>query len=206
METASGWEEATVRVARGRRFASGIVVSPHGRTARIPTFTVWQRTALMLLALLTTAACAAGSIRDGAYRDPHDRFTLRLPPARWQLASLDGAALAFRAPDLDAGMGLRVDCDSPEPGPLPWVARHLFFGLSNKRIDASERLTRSDASGVRTRLRARLDDRPVEVDAVTMRRESCLYDFVYVAPPERFEEGQPDFDAFVRSWSPLPRP
>ena len=206
METDPGGEEVAARVGQRCRFASGIVVSPHGRTARIPTVTVWQRTALMLLALLTTAACAAGSIRDGAYRDPHDRFTVRLPPVRWQLASLDGAALAFRAPDLDAGMGLRVDCDSPEPGPLPWVARHLFFGLSNKRIDANEPLTRQDASGVRTRLRARLDDRPVEVDAVTMRRESCLYDFVYVAPPERFEDGRPDFDAFVRSWSPLPRP
>ena len=189
-----------------RRFPSGILVSFHGRTARIPTFTVWQRTALMLLALLTTAACAAGSIREGTYRDPHDRFTVRLPPARWQLASLDGATLALRAPDLDAGMGLHADCDSPEPGPLPWVARHLFFGLSNTRIDANERLSRGDASLVRTRLHARLEGRPVEVDAVTMRSGSCLYDFMYVAPPERFEEGRPDFDAFVRSWSPGPKP
>jgi len=189
-----------------RRFASGILASFHGRTARIPTFTVWQRTALMLLALLGTAACAAGSVRDGTYRDGHDRFSVRVPPARWQPASLEGATLGFRAPDLDAGMGLRADCDNPEPGPLPWVARHLFFGLANTRIDANERLSRADASLVRTRLHAWLDDRPVEVDAVTMRSGSCLYDFMYVAPPERFEEGRPDFDAFVRSWSPGPTP
>ena len=189
-----------------RRFASGILASFHRRTARISTFTVWQRIALMLLALLGTAACAAGSIRDGTYRDGRDRFSVRVPPARWQLASLEGATLGFRAPDLDAGMGLRADCDNPEPGPLPWVARHLFFGLANTRIDANERLTRADASLVRTRLHARLDDRPVEVDAVTMRSGSCLYDFMYVAPPERFEEGRPDFDAFVRSWSPGPTP
>ena len=160
----------------------------------------------MLLALLATAACAAGSIREGTYRDGRDRFAVRLPPVRWQLTSLDGATLGFRAPDLDAGMGLRVDCGNPEPGPLPWVARHLFFGLANTRIDANERLTWGDGSLVRTRLRARLDDRPVGVDAVTMRRESCLYDFMYVAPPDRFEEGRLDFDAFVRSWSPGPKP
>jgi hypothetical protein len=167
---------------------------------------VRQRTALMLLALLGTAACATGSVRDGTYRDGHDRFSVRVPPARWQLTSLDGATLAFRAPDLDAGMGLRADCDNPEPGPLPWVGRHLFFGLANTRIEASERLTRADASLVRTRLHARLEGRPVEVDAVTMRSGSCLYDFMYVAPPERFEEGRPDFDAFVQSWSPGPKP
>ena len=206
MEVDTGWEEAAARVARPAPFPSGVFVSVHRRTGGIPTFTLWQRTALMLLALLGTAACTAGSVRDGTYRDAHDRFSVRVPPARWQLAPLDGATLAFRAPDLDAGMGLRADCDNPEPGPLPSVARHLFFGLANTWIEANERLTRADASLVRTRLHARLDGRPVEVDAVTMRSGSCLYDFMYVAPPERFEEGRPDFDAFVRSWSPLPRP
>lgn len=162
---------------------------------------MWGRATLPLLALLWTAACATGSVRDGTYRDAQDRFSVRLPPARWRPASLEGATLAFRAPDLDAGMGLRADCSNPEPGPLPWVARHLFFGLTDKRVDASEQTTRADASLVRTRLHARLDGRPVEVDAVTVRSASCLYDFMYVAPPDRFEEGRPDFDAFVRSWS-----
>jgi hypothetical protein len=165
---------------------------------------VWQRTALTLLALLGTAACAAGSVRDGTYRDGQGRFSVEVPPARWQLAPLDGATLGFRAPDLDAGMGLVADCDQPEPGPLPWVARHLFFGLANTRIEANERLTRADASFVRTRLHARLDGRLVAVDAVTMRSGSCLYDFMYVAPPERVEEGRPDFEAFVGSWLPGP--
>ncbi len=200
--------ERTPRHARpgGNRFASELLISCPGRTAGIPTVTVWQRTALMLLALLGTAACAAGSIRDGVYRDGHDRFTVRLPSARWQPVSLDGATLAFRAADLDAGMGFHADCANPEPGPLPWVARHLFFGLANTRIDANERLTRAGTSLVRTRLHGRLDGRPVEVEAVTMRDASCLFDFMYVAPPERFEEGRPDFDTFVQSWSPGPTP
>jgi len=187
-----------------RRAPIECLVSCHGRTVTIRTLGVWGHTALLSLALLWTAACATGSIRDGTYRDAHDRFSVRLPPARWQPASLEGATLAFRAPDLNAGMGLRADCGSPEPGPLPSVARHLFFGLADKRIDANQRLTRADASLVRTRLHGRLDGRPVDVEAVTMRSEACLYDFMYVAPPERFEEGRPDFDAFVQGWSPGP--
>lgn len=187
-----------------RRAPIECLVSCHGRTVTIRTLGVWGHTALLSLALLWTAACATGSIREGTYRDAHDRFSVRLPPARWQPASLEGATLAFRAPDLNAGMGLRADCGSPEPGPLPSVARHLFFGLADKRIDANQRLTRADASLVRTRLHGRLDGRPVDVEAVTMRSEACLYDFMYVAPPERFEEGRPDFDAFVRGWSPGP--
>lgn len=180
------------------------VVSFDGRTAGIRTVGVWGRTALLSLALLWTVACAAGSVREGMYRDGQDRFSVRLPSARWQPVSLDGATLAFRAADLDAGMGLRAECGSPEPGPLPWVARHLFFGLTDKRFGTSEQAARADADFVRTRLHARLDGRPVEVEAVTMRSQSCLYDFLYVAPPDRFEVGRPDFDAFVQSWSPGP--
>ncbi|RPJ54534.1 MAG: hypothetical protein EHM24_31655 [Acidobacteria bacterium] len=160
----------------------------------------------MLLALSAISACAVGSIREGVYRDPHDRFTVRVPPDRWQPASLDGATLAFRAPELDAGMALLVECDSPEPGRLPSVARHLFFGLADKRIDHRETVPLADAKGVRTRLRARLDDRPVEVDGITIRRGECLYDFLYVAPPDRFDDGRPDFDTFVKSWTPVTKP
>jgi hypothetical protein len=160
----------------------------------------------MLLASLVVSGCAGGVVRDGTYRDPQNRFTVSLPPARWQRISLDGAGLAFRAPALGAGIGLRADCASPEPGPLPAVARHLFFGLTDKRIEGREVVRMADAGGVRTRLSARLDDRPVTVDGVTVRREACLYDFVFVAPPEHFEDARPDFEAFLRSWTPSAAP
>ena len=168
--------------------------------------TARRRASLTLLACLWLSACASGSIRDGIFVDPDDRFAVRVPPAPWASVPLDGAALAFRAPDLDAGIVLRADCSHSESGPLPAVARHLFFGLSHKQTVSTDQLTRAGASGVRTRLRARLDGRPVEVEAVTLRRGPCLYDFAYVAPPEHFEAGRREFDAFVGSWAPLPSP
>ncbi len=100
-------------------------------------------------------------------------------------------------------MALRVDCRSPEPGELPWVARHLFFGLQDADIQGQDTIHVLDATAVRTRLRARLDDQPVEVEGVTFRHAGCLYDFTYVAPPIIFPQGRTDFEAFVQSWTPL---
>lgn len=173
-----------------------------GRVDSIPRVAVWYRTGVWSLVLLLLSACAAGPLGDGLYRDPRDRFTVQRPPARWQPFSVEGAALAFRSPELAAAIGLRVDCGSPETGPLPAVARHLFFGLSQAKIETREPMALSGASGMRTHLRARLDDRPVEVDGVTIRLQECLYDFMYAAPPDRFEGGRGDFDAFVQSWAP----
>jgi hypothetical protein len=137
------------------------------------------------------------------YLDSQDRYRIRLPAAPWIPVTLDGATVAFRAPDLRAAMAFSVDCKAPEPGELPWVARHLFFGLQASRIQSREGIRLRDTEGVRTRLVARLDDVPVEVEGVTARRGGCLYDFMYVAPPATFAQGQADFQAFVESWTPL---
>jgi hypothetical protein len=201
----------SVRIAclpAGREPRAGAPTPPRdcaladGRVHSIPRVAAWYRTGVWALALLSLSACATGPHDAGLYRDPRDRFTIQRPPAPWQSFSVEGAALAFRAPELAAAIGLRVECGSPEPGPLPAVARHLFFGLSQVEIKTREPMTLSGAGGMRTRLRARLDDRPVEVESVTMRRQGCLYDFMYAAPPDRFERGRTDFDAFVQSWTP----
>lgn len=147
--------------------------------------------------------CAAGRIVDGIYRDPQSGFQVRLPPPAWIHTFLDGAALSFRDPALQAGMALAVDCPGQETGELPWMARHVFFGLREMRIEIREPVHLHDAVGVRTRLQARLDDVPVEVEGVTLRRAGCLYDFIYAAPPATFPRGRPDFEAFVESWAPL---
>jgi hypothetical protein len=160
----------------------------------------------LLILLFAVAACAGRMTDEGTYRDPRGRFTVRPPSAPWQPLDLDGATLAFRLPTLAAGMGLRVDCESSDPGGIPSVARHLFFGLRDKRLQSRESVALTNADGIRTRLIARLEGMPVEVDALTLRHQACLYDFLYVAPPVNFAEGQKDFDAFVRSWTPSATP
>lgn len=162
----------------------------------------------LLLGMLPPAAalvagCAAGRIVGETYRDHESGFQVRLPPASWTPRPLDGAALSLGSAALRAGMALLVDCRGPEPGELLGVARHLFFGLEEKRIQERETVRLHDTVGVRTRLSARLDAAPVEVEGVTFRRGRCLYDFIYVAPPAVFPRGRPDFEAFVQGWAPF---
>ncbi len=173
------------------------------RCGRIPARKAWRFSGFLAIAwLLAVSACAVRPGGEGTYRDPHGRFTLRPPPTPWEPFHLDGASLAFRLPSLAAGMGLRVDCSSPEPGPLPAVARHLFFGLRDSELRSKGPVVVADADGIRTRLVARLEQEPVEVETVTLRHRACLYDFLYVAPPATFALGKLDFESFVHSWAP----
>lgn len=171
--------------------------------SEIRRFETWLPVAFLLGVLCLVSACAAGRIAGEVYQDTQRGFQVRLPRGAWLPTALDGAALSFAWPELQAAMALRVDCRTAEAGELPWVARHLFFGLEESRVHERETLRLHDASAVRTRVRARLDGAPVEVEGVTIRRAGCLYDFMFVAPPSAFPRGRPDFAAFVQSWAPL---
>ncbi|MCK7478005.1 MAG: hypothetical protein M0C28_11670 [Candidatus Moduliflexus flocculans] len=187
-----------------RRAPVECLVSRHGRTrSRIRTLGCGDTPRCCRWRCSGPSACATGSIRDGTYRDAAAiGSACALPPARWQSASLEGAALAFRAPDLDAGMGLRADCGSPGAWPPPLGgAPPRSSAWRTSRIETREpavgpcRTPAACAPGCARRL----DGRPVEVDGVTHaqrgvpRTTSCMS-----PPPERFEEGRPDFDAFVQ--------
>jgi hypothetical protein len=174
-----------------------------GRTQGISIIGTWLLHGILLGIASLAAGCATGRIVGETYRDPEAGFQVRRPPAAWQPQTLDGAVLSYVLPELRAGLALRVDCRTAEPGELPWVARHLFFGLQNTQVQGRETVRLHDAAAVQTRLRARLDDQPVEVEGVTFRRAGCLYDFIYVAPPVAFPQGRADFEAFVQSWTPL---
>ncbi len=173
------------------------------RTQGIRTVGVCVLGGILLGIVSLAAGCATGRIAGDMYRDSENGFQVRLPPPPWQLRSLNGATLSFVSPEYRAGMALRVDCRGAEQGELPWVARHLFFGLQDADFLGQDTIHVLDATAVRTRLRARLDDQPVEVEGVTFRRTGCLYDFTYVAPPNTFPQGRTDFEAFVQSCTPL---
>jgi len=141
----------------------------------------------------------------GLYRDSARGFEVRLPSAPWTVYSLPGATLSLRNLDRGAAVALLAECKVPERGDLRWVGRHLYFGLQDKQVQAQEELQLHGLPGLRTRLSATLDGRPVEVEGITLRHAGCLFDFAYVAPPAGFGGGLGDFRSFVESWTPLAR-
>ena len=49
-------------------------------------------------------------------------------------------------------------------------------------------------------VRARLDGVPRTIELYVMKKDGCVYDLGYVAPPDRYESGRGAFDAFVRGF------
>ena len=96
-------------------------------------------------------------------------------------------------------------CDDKTAGrPLTVLSRHLTFGLTERVVENIGEnggpFTLAGRPAQRAVVRGRIDGAQVGVEAVVIKGERCVYDFLYVAPAAAFETGRGDFRAFVESF------
>src|SRR3972149_2444844 len=147
--------------------------------------------------LLTGCAAASGRVVDGVYVDGAKGFRVDLSRSGWQVTQSPGADLALRHADVDASMAGSARCTEQERGPLPALARHVFFGLRQGEWLRQEPIVLDGVAGLETVVRGSWEGAPIQVRSVVIRRKGRLYDLIFVAPPESFEARDADFDAFL---------
>lgn len=159
---------------------------------------VWRSAAPFAL-LLAAAGCTADRIERGVFHSQKG-YAVSVPAAGWQVTRDSEADLELKRAAPPGGMLAAATCDGRiarrEPERL---VRHLTFGLKHRADVRTEPLNVGGRAGARSTLRGTLDGAEVAVEAVSLKDERCVYDFLYVAPVEAFESGRPDFQAFVES-------
>jgi len=163
---------------------------------------IGRRRGWPLLALIALGAgCSAGHVEGGVFRSAKG-YRVTVPPAGWSVASETSADLELRRTDPPGGIAVAATCEgSPLRRPLPVLMRHLTFGLSDRQVLERGAARAGPEPGERQVLRGRLDGVEVMVEAVVARDDRCVYDFLYVSPPEHFAAGRPVFEALVQSFA-----
>src|SRR5262245_9610395 len=157
-------------------------------------------TALGLAALF--AGCTAASrIEDRTFYSAKG-YTVKLPDQGWRVQSGGLADLELRRDTPPGGMLTDATCEGVEPSrPLNVLVRHLTFGLTDRETVESDTRTVGGRPVAHTLVRGLIDGAPVEVEAVVLKADRCVHDFVYVAPAGTFESGRLDFQTFVESFA-----
>jgi hypothetical protein len=151
--------------------------------------------------LLLGAGCSAGRIEDGVFSSAKG-YRVAIPGPAWQIVLNGGADLELRRTEPRGGILLNATCEgNPPRRTLPVLARHLTFGLEERELLERGEVALGGRSALRSLIRGRLDGAPVQVEAYVMKDERCVYDFLYVAPPDGFAAGAEEFRAFVGSFA-----
>jgi hypothetical protein len=162
---------------------------------------VTPRALLLAVGLLAGCASATGRIENGVFHSAKG-YRVTLPTAGWSVEHGPAADLSLQADRGAGGMLVDATCAGRERDrSLDVLARHLTFGLSRREIVESGTATVAGRQATRSVVRGQADGREVTVEALVMRAEPCVHDFLYVAPTGAFDAGRPAFQALVASFA-----
>ncbi len=153
----------------------------------------------LAFALSLASACGRGEAWDGrVYHAGRASFRTGPVPSTWERAAVEGTMLAFR--DRGSGGSVHVYARCGQDGddvPLAALTNHLLIGFTERDVKEQQVVPMAGREALHTLVHAKLDGVPMGLSIYVLKKDGCVYDLVWVAPPERFSTGLAAFDAFV---------
>jgi hypothetical protein len=149
---------------------------------------------------LAAAACAhAESVDEGVLRKGALTVHLGPVPPSWQRVQVEGADLAYRDQGREGSTLVDVRCHQrDDDAPLSALTEHLIMGTTDREYQSQDVIPFDGREALHTLMRAKLDGVPMQYDIYVMKKDGCVYDLVYVAPPDHYTYGAADFERFAR--------
>jgi hypothetical protein len=86
-----------------------------------------------------------------------------------------------------------------DPGDLRALASQLTYGITDTSRRTERNLTLQSIPALETDLQGRMNGNDISLKAIVLKKSTCVYDLLYMAPPAHFADNEPDFDHFVAS-------
>lgn len=155
------------------------------------------RMMLLLLLAVPLAGCRRVSFEDRVLTKPSVRYRVGELPSHWRRVWLEGNDLAFSEEGTGRALSVNATCEGHDDPPLPVLTRHLLMGFTERQEVSQQLVPLAGREALRSRYRAKLDGVPVQLELVVLKKDTCVFDFTYVAPPERAQERLADFEGLL---------
>lgn len=161
---------------------------------------------IFAVALVLALCAGCGAAFDGTtYRGSNYSFRVGERPASWQPIDAEGAGLAFRDADANATIAVNGRCGKDaDDVPLASLTQHLFLMFTEREILQEEVVPFDGREAQHTVLAAKLDGVPKRFDVWVLKKDGCVYDLYFIAPPEKFEASVGGFRKFVSGFAAVP--
>ncbi|MBI2897393.1 MAG: hypothetical protein HYY06_27795 [Deltaproteobacteria bacterium] len=154
------------------------------------------------LCLVLLSGCGAGpTFSRGVFRDGDVVFRIGDLGGDWRRVEVAGNDLAFHSRTVAGVVAINGDCDRDNDPPLRQLLMQLLIGFTEREFLTEEAIPLDGREAMHAIVRARIDGVPMLLDLFVLKKDECLYDFSYVAPPGEFERARGDYEAFVRGFA-----
>jgi len=116
----------------------------------------------------------------------------------WRIAHVEGTAVGFYSARVGGVIEANATCrDDADPAPLKALTHQLLIGYTERRMLAQETVPLAAREALHSVVAARLDGVPIVLDLYVLKKNGCVFDLSFVAPPETRALGAADFARFV---------
>jgi hypothetical protein len=155
------------------------------------------------LAGLLVAACASSGFDGRVYHDGDLRFRVGPVPSSWRRLEVEDTRLAFRDDSANATVAVNGRCGlDGDDVPLASLTQHLFLQFTDRVQISQTRVSLDGREALRTELSASLDGVKKQYLVYVLKKDSCVYDFMYIAA-DSAAGSRADFERFVQGFGAL---
>jgi len=148
-------------------------------------------------------ACASSGFDGRVYRDEDIRFRVGPIPSAWRQVEVEDARLAFRDDAANATVAVNGRCGlDADDVPLTSLTQHLFLQFTDRVQSSQTKVSLDGREALRTELSAALDGVKKQYLVYVLKKNSCVYDFMYIAA-DSAPGSRADFERFVQGFAAL---
>jgi hypothetical protein len=163
---------------------------------------VFRAAGLCALSLVGLLGCGGSSFDGHVYRSSEVAFRVGPLPGSWRGIEVDGARLAFRDDVDEATIAVNARCGVVgDDVPLAALTQHLFLNFTEREIQSQTPLELDGRGGLRTELSAKLDGVSKRFVVYVLKKDSCVYDFMWIGAADENQKGLDGFERFVSGFS-----
>lgn len=134
-----------------------------------------------------------GRLVDNRFEDGKVSYTVGTPGEGWRPLQINRADIAWHNPDLGAGLLVNSACEGVQDSPLIGLTNELLIGTTEREIIEQDVIPWSRREALESVVLGKLDGVPRKRAIFVLKKDGCVYDIVYDAPPTTFDAGLPAY-------------
>lgn len=129
-------------------------------------------------------------------------YSFASPGSAWRPLSQKGTQVAWYNDGLGAAILLDSQCEMHGDSSLEQFTDHLRIDFREWEVLSQERVTLAQRDAVHTVVLASIDGVvKTQMEIYVVKKDGCLFDLEYIAPPRSFESGRGDFAKVVAGFT-----
>lgn len=152
--------------------------------------------------LFALPGCGGPTFDGTVYRGKDVSFRVGPLPEGWRRIEVEGALLSFRDDGSGATIAMNGRCGvDGDDVPLHALTHHLFLNFTKRRVESQNAVTLDGREALRTELSADLDGVSKQFVIYVMKKDGCVYDFVWIGVDGSSAASADEFQHFVQGFS-----